>query len=142
MSKKENKAIEWLKYLQETREEQIRQQAWVGTNTFDAIDVILKLIEKQQKEIKELKEDKKVLVKNYNKVLGTFEKFTNENKIESDFTIIENTKEAQDEFGHNYGSDTYCISKEDIQALLLGKQLACGINENEYSLFIILEGEE
>ena len=28
------------------------------------------------------------------------------------------------------------ISKEDIQALLDGKQLACDINGNEYSLFI------
>lgn len=61
--------------------------------------------------------------------------------VESNFTIIENTKKAQNEFGHNYGSDTYYISKEDIQALLNGKQLACEINGNEYSLFIVLEGE-
>ena len=51
MTDEEKKAIEWLKYMQETREEQIRQQAWVGTNTFDAIDIILNLIEKQQAEI-------------------------------------------------------------------------------------------
>ena len=56
MSEEEKKAIEWLKYLQETRKEQIRQQAWVGTNTFDAIDEVLNLIEKQQAEIE--KKDK------------------------------------------------------------------------------------
>ena len=33
------------------------------------------------------------------------------------------------------------ISKEDIQALLNGKQLACDINENKYSLFIVLKEE-
>ena len=64
-----------------------------------------------------------------------------EQKLNGDFTIIENTKEAQDEYGHNYGSDTYYISKEDIQALLDGKQLACNINGNEYSLFIVLKEE-
>ena len=47
----------------------------------------------------------------------------------------------QDEYGHNYGSDTYYVSKEDIQALLDGKQLACDINRNEYNLFIVLKEE-
>lgn len=37
-----------------------------------AIDIVLNLIEKQQKEIEELQKDKKVLIKNYDKVLGTF----------------------------------------------------------------------
>jgi hypothetical protein len=37
-----------------------------------AIDIVLKLVEKQQKEIEELQKDKKVLIKNYDKVLGTF----------------------------------------------------------------------
>lgn len=32
-----------------------------------------------------------------------------EQESNSDFSIIENTREAQDEYGHNYGSDTYCI---------------------------------
>ena len=34
--------------------------------------IILNLIEKQQKEIEKLQKDKKVLIKNYDKVLGTF----------------------------------------------------------------------
>ena len=34
--------------------------------------VLLNIIEKQQKEIEELKQNKKVLIKNYDKVLGTF----------------------------------------------------------------------
>ena len=59
--------------------------------------------------------------------------------MKSDFTIIENTEEAQNEFGHNYGSETYSISKQDIEALLNGKQLACEINGGEYSLFIVLK---
>lgn len=57
----------------------------------------------------------------------------------SDFTIIENTSKARDEYGHNYGSEVFTISKNDINALLSGKQLACDINGGEYSLFIILE---
>lgn len=60
----------------------------------------------------------------------------------SDFSIIENSMKAQNEFGHCYGSETYIITKEDIQALLDGKQLATTINFNEYSLFIILDEEE
>lgn len=61
--------------------------------------------------------------------------------MKSDFTIIEKGRKAQDEYGHNYGSDTYYISKDDICALLHGKQLACEINGNEYSLFIVLKEE-
>lgn len=59
----------------------------------------------------------------------------------SNFAIIENTREARDEYGHNYGSSIYVMSKNDIQALLDGKQLACEINGNEYSLFIVLDEE-
>ena len=61
---------------------------------------------------------------------------------ESDFTIIENTREAQDEYGHNYGSETYNISLKDMYALFNGKQLACDINGNEYTLFIKISDEE
>ena len=61
---------------------------------------------------------------------------------ESDFTIIDNTREAQDEYGHNYGSETNYITLEDIHALLQGKQLACDINGNEYSLFIKMSDKE
>ena len=63
-------------------------------------------------------------------------------KYRDEYNTLHQTIEAQDEFGHNYGSATYYISKEDIQALLDGKQLACEINGNEYSLFIVLEGEK
>ena len=59
----------------------------------------------------------------------------------SDFEVIENSMKAQNKFGHCYGSETYIITKEDIQALLEGKQLAATIND-EYSLFIILDEEE
>lgn len=57
----------------------------------------------------------------------------------SDFTIIENNRKGRDDFGHNYGSADYKISKENIQALLNGKALACEINGNEYTLFIEME---
>lgn len=36
----------------------------------------------------------------------------------SSFTIIEGRDRAQNEFGHCYGSETYIITKKDIQALL------------------------
>ena len=42
----------------------------------------------------------------------------------SDFEIIENTEEAEDTYGHCYGSRTCEISRGDIEALLNGKQLA------------------
>ena len=60
-------------------------------------------------------------------------------KDNSDFIIIENTSKAREEYGHRYGSEVFTISKNDIDALLSGKQLACDINGGEYSLFIILE---
>lgn len=62
--------------------------------------------------------------------------------MKSDFEIIENSREAQNEFGHCYGSETHTISKEDIQALLDGKQLATTINCSEYSIFIVLDDED
>lgn len=57
----------------------------------------------------------------------------------SDFTIIENSRKGRDKYGHNYGSQNNKISKENIQALLDGKALACDINNGEYSLFIEME---
>lgn len=55
--------------------------------------------------------------------------------------IIDNTEKAKDDFGHNYGSATYSINKEDLKALLEGKCLADTIND-EYSIFIVLDKEE
>lgn len=60
----------------------------------------------------------------------------------SDFTIIENTREAENEYGHRYGSELFVITKKDIEALLKGKELACDINCGEYALFIVLEDKE
>lgn len=55
------------------------------------------------------------------------------------FEIIENTFEAQNEFGFCYGAGTFTITKDDIEALLEGKMLATTINCDEYSIFIELE---
>lgn len=44
------------------------------------------------------------------------------------FAIIERTTQAQDKYGHAYGSATYGITRDDIIALLEGKQLAMDIN--------------
>lgn len=55
----------------------------------------------------------------------------------SDFEIIEATKEAQDKYGHNYGSETLIITQEHIKALKNGKCLAS--DDGEYSTFIIFE---
>lgn len=71
MSADEENAIAWFKYLQETRQKQVRQQAWVGTNTFDAIDTVLNLIKKQQEEIKPIRELKipvETLVAEFNRL--------------------------------------------------------------------------
>jgi hypothetical protein len=59
-----------------------------------------------------------------------------------DFKIIENTFEAQEEFGFCYGAETFTITKDDIKALLEGKMLATTINCDEYSLFIELKKEK
>jgi hypothetical protein len=55
------------------------------------------------------------------------------------FTVIENTDESMDKFGHCYGSDIFKVNKKDIQALLDGKVLAATVNFNEYSIFVKLK---
>lgn len=59
----------------------------------------------------------------------------------SDFSIIENTSEARDQYGYAYGADYFTISKEDIEALNNGKCLAVDINAGEYVAFIALGKE-
>jgi hypothetical protein len=52
------------------------------------------------------------------------------------FTIIENTEKARDTFGWSYGGEVIIITKENINALLDGKQLAyC---DGEYSHFVTM----
>lgn len=63
-------------------------------------------------------------------------------EINNHFDIIENTNKAQDEYGRCYGYETYGITREQIQALLDGKQLASDINLGEYGIFIVLEEED
>ncbi len=62
--------------------------------------------------------------------------------VTDNFEIIDNNQESKDEFGHNYGSDTKYMSREDIDALLNGRLLATDINGGEYTLFIALCPEE
>lgn len=54
--------------------------------------------------------------------------------------IIENSKEAQDEFGHAYGSEWLQITIEQIEELKKGKQLA--YSDGEYAYFISLTDPE
>lgn len=54
----------------------------------------------------------------------------------ADVEIIENTKQGEDAYGHGYGSDTVVITREHVEALLNGKQLA--FNDGEYSHFITM----
>lgn len=63
-------------------------------------------------------------------------------EIMNHFDIIENTNKAQDEYGRCYGYETYGITREQIQALLDGKQLASDINLGEYGVFIVLEEDD
>lgn len=51
--------------------------------------------------------------------------------------IIENTNEAKDEYGYMWGSDTFILTKEMIEALQNGKCIA-GDN-GEYVTFIEME---
>lgn len=51
--------------------------------------------------------------------------------------IIENTKQAQNGFGHMWGSGWYQITMEQIEQLKAGKQLA--FSDGEYVNFISLK---
>ena len=66
----------------------------------------------------------------------------NKPRIVNCFNIIENTNEAQEEYGRCYGCETYGITRKQIQALLDGKQLASDINSREYAIFIVLDEED
>mgnify|MGYP003447384962 FL=1 len=57
------------------------------------------------------------------------------------FEIIENTKRGRNKYGYNFGSQTYVITENDIDALRNGKQIASTIND-EYSIFIQLESDK
>lgn len=51
--------------------------------------------------------------------------------------IIENTEQAQKEYGYMCGADTFYLTREMIEALLNGK---CVAGDNgEYVTFIVLE---
>lgn len=60
-------------------------------------------------------------------------RFNEVNRV-SELQIIENTKKAQDEYGHMWGSGHEIITKKQIRALLAGKQLA--FEDGEYAHFI------
>lgn len=67
----------------------------------------------------------------------------NKPRIENRFSIIENTNEAQEEYGrYPYGYETYGITRKQIRALLDGKQLASDINLGEYAIFVVLDEED
>jgi hypothetical protein len=53
---------------------------------------------------------------------------------DNEIYIIDNTKSAQDEFGHAWGSGHILIGEEAIDALLAGKQIA--FCDGEYVNFI------
>lgn len=53
--------------------------------------------------------------------------------------IIDNTKEARDEYGHWWGSEDVVLNKEHIQALIDGKCIA--FNDGEYAHFVSIEGD-
>ena len=82
---------------------------------------ILNVIDKQQKEIEELQKDKKVLIKNYDKVLGTF---ISKDKIMEKLKELEEQKEKMKYDGNRSFADyeQYCKNlkffKEQIEELL------------------------
>lgn len=50
--------------------------------------------------------------------------------------IIENTKQAENEYGKCYGSFNIELTDKEIEALNEGKKLATTINAKEYTIFI------
>lgn len=52
------------------------------------------------------------------------------------FTVIENSDEAEKDYGINYGAEYYSITPKQIEALKKGKQLATTINNKEYTIFV------
>lgn len=58
----------------------------------------------------------------------------------SEVSVIEATDEAVMEYGLRFGTSKIVLTKEDLQALLDGKMLAW--NDEEYSTFVVYEGEE
>lgn len=49
-------------------------------------------------------------------------------EVSEGFVQIERTTQAQDKYGHAYGSSTYGITRDDIIHLLEDGQLAMDIN--------------
>lgn len=67
--------------------------------------------------------------------------YEDEPSVKSDFTVIKNTKEAEEKYEYNYSSNTYNINLNDIYALLKGKQLVCHIDLDK-SFFIKMSEDE
>jgi len=55
--------------------------------------------------------------------------------VYNDIRIIENTREARDNFGHNHGSENIELTDKMMKALYLGKCIAILV-ENEYTIFV------
>ena len=85
MSEEEKKAIEIVLDFAITHINDFESE-----DDFEYIETVKKLIEKQQKDIEELQKDKKALVKNYDKVLGTY---INKDKIRDKIKELEKEKE-------------------------------------------------
>ena len=50
--------------------------------------------------------------------------------------VIEDTAEAREEFGKNYGAYEFRLAREQVEGLLVGKVVAFDINGREYSWFM------
>lgn len=51
-------------------------------------------------------------------------------------TILSSGKGARDSYGYRYGGQLLRLSQKEIEALLLGKQLAIEVMQDEYVLFV------
>lgn len=50
--------------------------------------------------------------------------------------LIDNTAEAREEFGKNYGTYEFRLTREQVEGVLAGKVVAFDINGREYSGFM------
>lgn len=53
--------------------------------------------------------------------------------------LIEDTTDAREKFGENYGAYEFRLTREQVEGLLEGKVVAFDISEREYAGFVSLK---
>ena len=64
---------------------------------------------------------------------------TSMNNHDDRIELIDDTAEARDQFGENYGAFEFKLTRDQVEGLLAGKVVAFDINEREYAGFMSLK---